>query len=149
MLHCAHYPEFDEWLVRGAVTYLAKPFEGIDSRIDTAVSVRHRDTGLSLTGGVSRSELVGGDSSNGWIIKGGWITSLNSLGTTAFSLDYGTNADLRLPGDRAKSIGLFALQKWTELGLDLYAGYRLYDVDRPDVSLGRMDVYALGAIYNF
>ena len=143
------FPKIDGWTVRGALTYQAEPFAGIKDRVDAGMSARHNDSGLSLTAGVSNSELSDGRDSNSWIVKGGWLSNLNSLGSTGFSVDYAVNEDLRLAGDKAESIGLFALQNWTRVGLNLYAGYRFYDVSRPDINLKKMDVFALGAIYTF
>ncbi len=49
-------------------------------------------------------------------------------------LDDSVMNDAILEGDKAESIGFIALQKWDSIGLDLYAGYRKYDVTRPDMN---------------
>lgn len=54
-----------------------------------------------------------------------------------------------LDGDDSDSFGLFALQKWDSIGLDLYAGFRRYDVKRPDLDLKPLDTLSLGAVYTF
>jgi hypothetical protein len=58
-------------------------------------------------------------------------------------------SDAILQGDQADSIGFFVQQKWNSMGLDLYAGFRKYEVERPDIDLRPLDVLALGAMYSF
>jgi len=83
------------------------------------------------------------------IIKAGWLTNLNSLGYTAFSADYLSGTDARLADDESESIGLFVQQELDSVGLDLYGGFRHYEVERPDIDLRPMNVLALGAIFAF
>ena len=52
-------------------------------------------------------------------------------------------------GDQANSVGFFVQQRWNSMGLDLYAGVRRYEVERPDVDLKPLNVLALGAIFTF
>ena len=52
-------------------------------------------------------------------------------------------------GEDSNSIGFFVQQKWAEIGLDLYGGFRRYEVNRPDFDLKPLKVIALGAIYAF
>ena len=67
---------------------------------------------------------------------------------TAFSLDYGKANDVRLLGDSSQSVGLFAYQKWDKVGLDFYAGYRVYEVRRPDMVLLPLKTFTLGIIFS-
>lgn len=133
----------------GGAAYQDKPFLGIDRRYDAGASVLHNPTGLNLTVGGSRERLASGRNSSTYVIKAGWLADLVSLGKTAFSVDYYSVSDLRLDGDEGDSYGIFAVQKWPEYGLDLYAGLRRYEVDRPDVALKDLDVYAIGVGFNF
>ena len=144
-----YYMSGDDWTFRAATTYQHKPFRDIEDRIDLGFSARHNATGISLTAAIARGKATNGREGTGYVVKGGWLTNLNSLGSTAFSLDYTTGNDAILDGDEVESIGLFALQKWDEVGLDLYAGFRKYEVKRPDIDLKPLDVLALGAIYSF
>ena len=98
---------------------------------------------------MARGEVTDGREGTGYVVKGGWLTNLNSLGHTAFSLDYTTGSDAILAGDDVESIGFFALQKWNEIGLDFYGGFRKYEVKRPDIDLKPLNVLAVGAIYSF
>jgi hypothetical protein len=143
------YPSNDDWSIRAAATYQHKPFRDIEDRVDVGLSTRHNHTGLSLTAAITRGRATDGREAAGYVIKGGWLTNLNGLGYTAFSLDYVTGRDVILDGDKTNSFGLFALQKWDSIGLDLYAGYRRYEVRRPDIDLRPLNVLALGVIYTF
>lgn len=133
----------------GGAAYLHQPFSGTDYRYDAGISVRHNSTGLNLTGGAARERLTSGRYSNTYVIKAGWLADLVSLGKTAFSVDYYSVSDLRLAGDDGKSYGIFGVQKWSEYGLETFAGYRRYEVDRPDIDLKNLDVYAFGVAFTF
>jgi len=144
-----YYPTLKNWTLRSAVTYLHKPFQGLDNRIELGVSARHNETGLSLTLGGAYGDRNDGEISRGYIGKLGWLINLNSLGNTAFSIDYSKANDVRILGDSSKSVGLFAYQKWDNIGLDLYTGYRTYEVTRPDINLFPLDIFVFGIIFNF
>jgi hypothetical protein len=144
-----YYPALAAWTLRAAAAYLHKPYLELDDRIELGVSVRHNDTGLSLTTVVAYGNRKDGETATGYVGKIGWLTKLSSLGHTAFSLDYARNNDARLLGDSGKSVGLFVYQKWDKVRLDFYAGYRYYDVKRPDIKLNLMDIFVLGGIFSF
>jgi hypothetical protein len=40
-------------------------------------------------------------------------------------------------------------QKLDSVGVDLYGGFRRYEVERPDIDLRPMNVYVLGTIFTF
>jgi hypothetical protein len=44
-------------------------------------------------------------------------------------------------------VGVFALQTWNEIGLQLYGGYRRHEARRLDSGLKPLYILALGAIY--
>ena len=94
-----------------------------------------------------RAKRTDDEIASGYVSKIGWLTNMNSLGITAFSLDYSMNENTRLFGDNGKLVGLFAYQKWDKIGLDFYAGYRLYDVRRPDIDLYALNIFVLGVIF--
>jgi hypothetical protein len=143
------YPTVENWTIRAAATYQHKPYQDLDHRFELGASARHDASGLSLTAGWIHGEALDERDLEAYIIKAGWLAELNSLGPTAFSIDYSTGSDARLAGDEARSFGIFAQQKWEALGLDLYGGYRRYTVDRPDINLRPMDVLVFGGIYTF
>lgn len=144
-----YYPTLVKWTVRSSATYQHEPSQDFDERFEFGASVRHNDTGLSLTVGAVRGKRTDGEIASGYVSKLGWLTNMNSLGSTAFSLDYAHSNDARILGDRNKSVGLFVYQKWNDVGLDLYAGYRLYDVKRPDIDLNSLDIFVVGVIFGF
>ena len=144
-----YYRSGDNWTFRSAMTYEHKPYRDVEDRITLGLSARHNITGLSLTAAVARGNALNGREGTGYVVKGGWLTDLNSFGPTAFSLDYTTGNDAILDDDEAESIGLFVLQKWDQIGLDVYGGFRKYEVKRPDIDLKPLDVLALGVIYSF
>jgi len=144
-----YYPSFNNWSVRVAATYQHKPFRDIEHRGDLAFSTRNNHTGLSFTVGVSMARAMNGRDPKAYVFKGGWIKNLNRLGHTAFSIDYAFGDDALFDGDKAESIGFFAMQKWDSIKLDLYTGYRSYVVSRPDIDLRPLKTFTLGAIFAF
>jgi len=144
-----YYRSEDYWTFRAAMTYEHKPFRDVENRITLGFSARHNITGLSLTAAVAEGNALNGREGTGYVVKGGWLTNLNSFGSTAFSLDYTTGNDAILDDDEAESIGLFVLQKWDQIGLDIYGGFRKYEVKRPDIDLKPLDVLVMGVIYSF
>jgi hypothetical protein len=116
-----YYPSNDDWSIRAAATYEHKPFRDVDDRVNLYGSLRHNGTGLSLT----------------------------SIGSTAFSIDYGSLSDVIQEGDQGDGFGIFVQQEWDGIGLDVYAGFRRYDVRRPDIDLKPLNVVAFGVIFSF
>ena len=139
----------EDWTFVAGASFQHEPFAGIDQRIDAVGSVRHNDTGLNFTAGFVTEEVTEGGTANTYVLKAGWLADFFDLGKTAFSLDYYDVSDLRLAGDAAKSYGFFAVQKWPAYGIDFYGGYRMYDVDRPDIDLHSLDLIALGITLGF
>jgi hypothetical protein len=144
-----YYPAFDEWSLRVAATYQHKPLPEIEHRADLGLSVRHEGTGLSLTGALVRGRTRSGRDATGHVLKAGWIIKVVALGATALSIDCGRTNDTMLAGDRAESIGLFAQQNWDSVQVVFYAGYRTYEVTRPDISLRRLHTLTTGAMLTF
>jgi len=138
-----------DWKLVAGASFQDEPFEGIDRRWDGGISVLHNPTGLNLTVGGSTDRLIAGRNANSWIVKGGWLADIVRLGKTAFSIDYYKTSDLRLNGDKADSIGVFAVQKWPEYGVDFYLGYRKYGITRPDINLKDLGIFVMGTAFNF
>lgn len=137
------------WTVVAGGSYQNEPFAGIDQRLDGVVSLRNEPTGLNLTVAGTRERLDSGRDANTYLVKAGWLADLVGIGRTAFSVDYYSTRDVRLAGDEGRSVGIFVVQKWPDYGLDIYAGVRRYEVDRPDIDLRDLDVLALGVALNF
>lgn len=144
-----YYRSDDDWSIRAAATYEHEPFRDVDDRVNLYGSLRHNRTGLSLTAVIGRAQERDGRTGAGFVVKGGWLTSLTSIGPTAFSIDYGSLRDVIEEGDQAGSFGVFAQQKWDSIGLDIYAGFRRYGVTRPDIDLQPLHAVAFGVILSF
>jgi len=144
-----YYPSNDDWTIRAAATYQHKPFQDVDARYDLGFALRHNETGLNINLGLVGGEARDGRDLSAYVIKAGWLANLNSLGHTAFSVDFSSGSNARLADDEAESIGLFVQQRLDSVGLDLYGGLRRYEVERPDIDLLPMNVFALGAIFTF
>jgi len=142
-------PRFDGWTLLGGLSYQHAPFAGSDRRYDGILSLRHEATGLNLTAGGAEEKLTSGRNARSWVVRGGWLADLNSLGKTAFAVDYYRQDDLRLAGDKASSIGLVVVQKWVEHRFEFYAAYRKFDVGRPDISLRDLDIVYVGGALSF
>jgi len=143
------YPEINKYKIRMVVTYQHKPFRDIDHRVDLAFSIRHIYTGFSLTSGITYGITNTDRTAMGYVIKGGWLKKIISLGTTAFSIDYSLGNDILFQQDKAQSLGFFVLQKWNSIGVDFYAGFRNYNVKRQDIDLKPLDIFSLGVMYTF
>ena len=98
---------------------------------------------------VGRAEATDVRTGTGYVVKGGWLSSLTSIGSTAFSIDYGSLSDVIQEGDQGDAFGIFVQQDWDGIGLDVYAGVRRYDVRRPDIDLKSLNVVAFGVIFSF
>jgi hypothetical protein len=144
-----YYVSNDDWTFRAVSTYQWKPYRDVKYKFDLGGSARHNGTGVNLTAGGTQGEATDGRQVTGYVIKGGWLRNLSSLGYTAFSIDLEWVNDALPVGDQANSVGLFVQQRWNSMGLDLYAGVRRYEVERPDVDLKPLNVLALGAIFTF
>jgi hypothetical protein len=143
------YPTPGNWTVRATATYQHEPYRDFDDRIELGASARHEGTGLSLTAGFADSEGIDRREGRAYVLKGGWLTHLNRLGPTAFSIDFVSGKNAIQEGDRSESWGLFGVQKWNATGLDFYLGYREYEVERPDLDLEPLRVSVFGLLYEF
>ncbi len=144
-----YFPDPKGWSVRAAATYQHEPYRDVEHKVDVGVSVRHEDSGLSLTPGVGRSWALDGRDINGLFLKAGWLADLISVGTTAFSLDGVTIRNAAVSGERSESFGAFVQQRLSEMDLAVYLGLRRYEVERPDIGLRPLNVLATGASFSF
>jgi hypothetical protein len=101
---------------------------GVDVVYQGSASVLHEGTGLNLTYATAFQDQ---DEGTGQLqyIKAGWQHDLFTIGSTAFSIDFGYDKDTPGDGDEGKTIGLVALQNLTDYGTQLFAGFRGYDFD--------------------
>ena len=106
--------------------------DDINYQVDGSVSVLHEKTGLNLTLSSGMKDSDEGGNPNNIYLKGGWLTDIFEIGKTAFSADYTRSVNLPTRNDHGYSLGLAAVQKFEEFGSELYAQFRLYELDRDD-----------------
>lgn len=103
----------------------------IDDTVNGSVSLLH-SSGLNLTlaGGVRDLEDSDRDDPSFFYTKLGYRTSICKLGDTAFSIDYGSNDDVKVDGDEAESFGAQLVQYIDKWATEFYLSFRNYDLDR-------------------
>lgn len=96
-----------------------------------SASVLHEGTGLNLSYGTAFRDQ---DEGTGQLqyVKAGWQHDFFAVGKTAFSLDFGLDKDVPADGGDGKTVGLVALQNFSQYGTELFAGLRGYDFDDGD-----------------
>ena len=119
--------------------------------INGSLSILHDRTGLNVTIAAARREGVDGasDPELGYIKLGWRSDDLVGLGGTAFSIDYARNDDVGADGSEGDAVGVQAVQTVDRLNMELFAGYRRFDVDRADADFEDVDVFTLGGRYQF
>jgi type II secretory pathway pseudopilin PulG len=103
----------------------------IDDTVNGSVSLLH-SSGLNLTlaGGVRDLKDSDRDDPSFFYTKLGYRTSIYKLGDTAFSIDYGSNDDVKVDGDEAESFGAQLVQYIDKWATEFYLSFRNYDLDR-------------------
>lgn len=82
--------------------------------------------------------------------KLGYVTELVAAGATAFSVDVYSGTDTRSDGDRARSLGLSAVQEFDDQDIEAYFGARRYAYsDTTATSYQDITSYILGARWRF
>jgi hypothetical protein len=123
-----------------------------DWRLDGALGILHKPTGLNLTGGAARTGFKDRDrrsKSTGFIVRGGLRRNWFGFGETKTAIDYSRTWDITQDGDRATSAGAFLFQEVNDWNMEFYTGYRWYDLDRVDLRLDNIYVWTLGARFWF
>ena len=103
----------------------------IDETVNGSVSLLH-SSGLNLTfaGGVRDLKDSDRDDPSFFYTKLGYRTSLCELGDSAFSIDYGSNDDVKNDGDEAESFGAQFVQYINKWATEFYLSFRNYNLDR-------------------
>ena len=130
----------------GASAYQRNSFGGLlDWRVDGALSTLHKPSGISLTGGAFYARA---NSDNrhlqGFIVKGGWRKKFFDFGETALSIDYVQNDDSSADDEDGKTYSAFVVQDIERWGLQVYGGYRYYDLDRQGLDTESIHVPVIG-----
>ena len=111
-------------------------------QIDGSISWLH-DTGVNLTLSYGSRDTDGGREAENYYVKLGY-----KRGNHAVSVEWGQTDDLAAVDDESSSYGagyVFNIFK----GVELYAGYRLYELDRPGVSTEDISVLMAGTRVKF
>lgn len=128
--------KYDETSVVAAIGYASSSdLTKWDDQIDGSFSVL-LPSGLNFTlaGGVQQYDLDDRNDPNYWYAKLGYKAKLLSPGVSAFALDYGMWNEIELNEDEAQSLGLTYVQDFKDWGTEFYIAYRLYSLDREDLS---------------
>ena len=135
----------------GAVSIREPNASGVDWRFAGSFSTLHNPTGLSLTvsGGLDSREASAESDPYNIYGKIGWDTSFFKFGQTGFGVDYTYNEHNSAQGDEGQSFGLAAIQLIENFGTELYAQFRLYDLDRAGGGVDDIVVGTVGARVKF
>ena len=134
----------------GASSYQVNSRQGSDWRLDGVLSMLHQPTGLSLTGGAFKAEEKESNrNQDAFAVKLGWRRNFFNFGETRLSADLVRNFDITTRNEDATSIGAFWVQNIEDWGVDVYAGYRYYDVDNPDIDTEAIHVPVIGTRKTF
>ena len=121
-----------------------------DYQYSGSFAILHEDTGLNLalsTGGKKRDDQ---DDATNFFVKAGWLANLFSVGKTAFAIDYTTGEGLPLEDDETESYAATVVQNFDKFGTELYAIYRLYELDRDaEPNVHDIGVASMGARVKF
>lgn len=111
-------------------------------QIGASISWLH-DTGVNLTLSYGTRDTDGGTDAENLYAKLGY-----KHGKQAVSIEWGQTDDLALEGDESSSYGagyVYNLYK----GVELYAGYRLYELDRSGLNIEDINVLMAGTRVKF
>jgi predicted porin len=121
-----------------------------DYQYTGSFAILHEETGLNLavsTGGKKRDDQ---DDATNFFVKAGWLANLFSVGKTAFAVDYTTGEGLPLEDDETESYAATVVQNFDKFGTELYAIYRLYELDRDaEPNVHDIGVASMGARVKF
>jgi hypothetical protein len=124
--------------------------------VDGSISVLLGDNagvfeGVSLTfsAGSQLFDESGRDNPVNYYGKLGYQFAPLTIGTTAFSADFGQTNDLAQNGDEAKTFGVQAVQAIDAVSTDLYLGYRHHKLDRDDADFQNVNAVLTGGRVKF
>ncbi|MEM7024293.1 MAG: hypothetical protein AAF637_17155 [Pseudomonadota bacterium] len=137
-----------------AATSFINNFGDTSWRQSSAAGVLHKPTGLNLSSGyaVQKFDQRGNDGdreSPGFLVRPGWRGKLFAFGDTKTAVDLSRVWDVTQSGDVATSVGAFVVQDLDAYGLQVYAGYRYFDLDRDDLALDQIHLWSMGVAATF
>lgn len=116
--------DFGDVAVRSAFGYqwLDDPNGPNSERAAGSATLVHKPTGLNFA--VSAGQQIDGADYH-WL-RAGWRTDVFPVGTTSMSVDYYSGRDFVSNGSRTENFGLYAVQSFDAVSIDLYAGWRRF-----------------------
>lgn len=81
--------------------------------------------------------------------KVGYIAEIFDIGSTAFAIDYSRGRHIDQADDTAKTVGVMAVQKLSQLNTEFFASYRQFSLDRDLTDMEDIDVVMGGARIKF
>ena len=144
--------EFPGFKLAGNLGYAnqsaTRPFP--ETIVSGSLSALH-DSGLNLTfaAGEADDNDSTRDAANFWYGKLGYVSSVFPIGSSHFSLDYGTYDDSAATGDEGETYGAQFVQKISPWSTEIYAGYRNYELERSGLSLDDIDGVLTGVRVKF
>lgn len=122
--------EIGPFTTLGALSIRDPNEENVDFRLAGSFSTLHNSTGLSLTLSGGMDEANNGDNPYNVYGKVGWDTDFFPVGPTGFGLDATYGENISGEGDEGVSFGLAAIQLVEDYGIEFYAQFRYFDLDR-------------------
>lgn len=122
--------DFGPFTTLGALSIRDPNEENVDFRLAGSFSALHNPTGLSLTLSGGRDETNNGDNPFNIYGKVGWDAALLDIGPTGFGVDATYSENISGEGDVGISFGLAAIQLIEDYGIEFYAQFRYFDLDR-------------------
>lgn len=137
--------EFGAIRIEGGAGYSNRDRAGVDTE-DTSgsVSILH-ESGFNVTVAAGDRD---GSGSYGYG-KLGYVGNWFSIGSTALSVDYYDGSDFVSAGSSATSTGFGAVQKFDDINLEAYLGYRTYELSEVGQSYRDADSVLFGARLKF
>lgn len=115
-------------------------------RVAGSMTLFHNPTGLNLAL-VASSRIDGPEQ---YYVRAGWRRDFFEVGTTSLSIDYFRGRDFVTAGSRTENYGLYAVQSFDAVSIDVYAGWRRFTYeDRTPTRYQNADGFLLGARWFF
>ncbi|MDJ0610961.1 MAG: hypothetical protein QNJ67_18450 [Kiloniellales bacterium] len=116
----------------GAVSFQDPDADDVDWRVAGSFSGLHNPTGLSLTVSGGMDSFDEGDDPYNLYGKIGWDQSFFSIGDTGFGVDFTYSENVSAENDEGTSFGFAAIQLLEDYGTEIYAQFRVFDLDRDE-----------------
>jgi len=122
--------DIGDFTTLGAIGIRDPGVKRVNWRLAGSLSTLHNPTGLSLTvsGGLDNKNRA--DNGHNLYGKIGWDTSFFDIGDTGFGVDFTYGKNINDDGDVSTSVGLGAVQLIDDWATELFAQFRIYDLNR-------------------